>query len=604
MIIKRGLSVGQSHTDALLAHNGAPVWPVGCPEDAAALADLAAVFGSSVEEVDATPASGPEEGPLIIGLTKRVSVAGRLYAHLTSRTYRTIASITDLPTINDVRVLICLFDDLTPDLFDVLERYADHHCHIGIISAATPRELLVQVRLRAAARHLSREYRPRHDGRARWIDLLPAISLGDHRAGDRWVLGSHASRSGILASLAHGADILRVVTHSDGIDADLGAGLALCDLRQHVDVTDAISAPRCAVTGICHRAEPPRVVAECDHLVSPDIIRCGIAIWQVCLGVLDGTTGVDAAWGIGRKLITSPTIGAVITTSDFVMTGPLLTEGVISQIAKGMPIGQALDEHHRSTTALSHRLFIFGDPDVALPEEAPGTGQTVVALQPAPPRTEPDRRFPAINGSDIAFFTRALVGSKLENAKKIVAMVGDRFDDYPWSSPRSDEMTTLRRLIADYIAERNWVRLIDDWWGRASDVSLDDEAVYCCTCGQRTTSFISSFAGQAADRRLSVCRRCAPIEDAPAHRRLTFRIASPDRFEIAGDLPVDDWEGRFVMFTDIKAETLTLPWPRETTGRPASSYRFSGPWPPGPLRVGACFVSDSWQISTVPFRFA
>jgi hypothetical protein len=589
-----------------LANGGGVVWPVGSSGELEQLVALARVFGTEPQEVESQVVVSevqPFREELVIGLNEATARSTTLYAHLTGRSARLVQDVAQVLSFPNAAVVLAFRADLTPEFFDVISQYCTTHRTLGIVVAESEEALQSQVLLRSAARHFS-SFAVASSEQPRYIDILPTLPFSQQETAARSFYGASANRDTIIAALKSAPRLLRVVTASDGVDADLGSGLILCHIHARLRPPTSRS-PSCIENALCHRLMKSITQIRTDsRLIDPEMIRSQILIWQTCQGVLTGSHVLDSEWGIGWDLIASPTIGAVIATCDFVLSTPVLTETLVMDIAHGVSIGESLAMYSRSSGNLAHRLFLFGDPSIALPSNDISIPH-LISMKVSATAPQPASVVGTPVSDDLEFMTKAVLDA-LPAVKRLNATQAAFYEalGVALQSIATNNLfrtTAHKSLLVRYLCERKWARSMDDWWRFVDNLDLAPQPSICANCTAPADTYHVSLAGLASDRRQTICRRCGPIEDAPARSNIRFRIATARQFCISGDLPSGDWVASFLLFCDVAAETQILPWPKSKCGMPVSLFQYEGPLPRGPVRAGFCMIHDSWHLLTLPF---
>lgn len=607
----------------MVSPEGTPVWPVSTAEELNSLRALASVFGGVVTVCEGRPAvegqSPASPRPETVAFLHRdCGPLARLYAHLTGRRHVQLSDAAELGDLENFAVLVTRFKGLTPDVLDVLERVTHHGRAPGIICADDESGLRKQVLLRSAALAFSVRRGRGEDQSPPWVDVFPLMPIRHYRVKSRRVVGALAAPEAVRGALGSDAGVLRVLTTSDGVDAPLGGGLIICPMDRPTPAADAERSPRCKVTGFCHRTHKPVSEAVASGpLVAPEAVRAKVMLWQTCLGVVAGSFTMDDMWGVGRRLVASDTIGALVTTCDYILTDITSTEDLTRSLAAGAPLGSAVAQRVTSTAPrqLRHRLFIFGDPALTLPptaeEELPKldfakskqeraglaslqteprpTRETAVllsAIEVCPPKDRVAEWQPALSAG------REMLRSNEEREADGAARDDDRFD------PEFSD------IMLRYIIARRWARWIDDWLMQSAHIERAEEGIVCPTCATGAVSQrVSLVVPGAAVRRSSICRRCGPIEDAPFNSDVRLGVSDDGTCRLIGRLPTSDWLAYLAVYSDIPEETVLLRWPADDGGAPAREFSPQVEWPVGPLRMAFVMMSDSWHLFTQPFRW-
>jgi hypothetical protein len=524
----------------------------------------------------------------------------QLYAAKTGRDYLFLASLENFHRFAEIEIVLALFSDLTPDLFDAIHEKTITRKAPGILCASSSEQLSKKIKWKLDC--IRRSNRPRGsfiDEPLSITDILPLSRFKIFQKNYRTILGSDASLLEVERALTSGADLLRIVTTSDGIDADLGAGKVLCpfDRRFH-QPSRSIHLPLCIETGFCHRietslkglSETPRIFFACD-------VRAGILIWDTCSGVMSFSRTIDDHWGMGRRFIDSLGIGALVTTIDCAVVSPANSEKLVRSLIDGRTLADGVTEYARSASEdpLTHRMFIFGDPDTKIDIPQP--------IRDRIPRILPSPSIAKCLEDDIEGVDSELqlMLSIVENGPARLQKLRKRIRRDLKKYPLSKKSTELLRMnLIEYMAARQWARWADDWTRLSAGCVRSENATVCPLCDSQGHTLIYDFA-TGSRRKSTVCPRCGPIEDAPLSSDLRF-LVQKDRCELLGSRPTNDWLAYLVIFSGRSSETLLVKWPANREGKPVDKFCPPIKWPRGPLRVAFHMIAESWFILSHPYR--
>lgn len=562
----------------LLAHDGQPVWPVRSPEESEALDAVADLFDRAIVEVD-----GQEIGDLaphrragvVVGLGEASFAAARLYAHLTGRRFRPALSVDAAFAEPAPSVLVLRGDALDAHVLQRVSFDARSSVVTGVVAARTEAELRRQVLVRAAAATAA----PRAAAATR-VDIWPLRSFSTAEAGTRSFVGADATVDDVRRGLNAGAGIVHVFTHSDGIDAEMGPGIA-CALVGRSAGLDRHRAPRCVLTGICHRMDLPVTVAmNTGLLISPGEVSARILIWATCLGVLPSDWTVAPHWTIGTQLFDNPRVGAAITTWSISPLEERVSRQLADMLERGLSTGEAIVEVYGSARGPETRRLLIGDPLVtaatATREARPSRSEA-----PAVVRRTSDAHVVARSGGWVADLIAAADADHSETARAFVDQ---------WSpSVRHTEFDKHTRAalesVADLIAARGWAWWLNFWTDQARIENVDAR---CAECAEETISY-TGLLPSGARRTCSICARCRSVDDIRDGAGATMRI--DDGFVVRlGWAPKGEWAARLRVSSAAERDAVFSDWPRDA-GQPYRSVRLDEASSPGPLRVSVILVT-------------
>ena len=555
----------------LVDTNGRPVWPLTDVGDEVAVRRIAGVFGAALCPVpdarqvsDARTCHSPDE--TVVALGRNVVQAARVHAHLTGRGLRHADTLAALVAGSRPAVVVTAPEGLTAELLDWL--YDGGDTIPGIICADPGSPILRQVLVRAAAAALS--------GSAPAIlrEVFPTLPLAHGHDGTAEIAGGMADPASRRQMLTAGFGVLTVMTHSDGVDAFLGPGLTSCAMDKAHPGPSA--APRCVLTGCCHRHDRPvREVLASPTIIPPDAFAAGVLVWDVCFGVMPAGSIVDPRWGIGRRLADSAGIGALVTNWQITLSSPGSASRLGREIAAGTSVGTALRQanHGLPRADRSHRMCLFGDPRVRFaPGQLPGNTAAVPTTASCVPAPEP-----------------AL--SLLQSAMRIAATADDRHAAIARraleaTDPGTD-LAAMRTAVLEYGLSRG--KLLESWLLLVQALSpLPNRR--CPVCHRRA-DHIEAILPPHPARRLLFCAICGIMEDMPVG--LEAGIALVDRtLALSASLPPGPVSAGILVAAAHPADTIALAWPRTADGDLAGQAMLPRQLPPGPLRLSVFLVWD------------
>lgn len=521
------------------------------------------------------------------------------YASLTGRHTVWAANGADFANLKHVDIVVALFEDLTPEHFDSIHELTLHRKAPGIVSAPTTEKLEIKIRSRLIEKfRVDRLSETLRKNTAGVTDVLPLTRFETFKKNARTILGGYASHSDVRKALNEGVELLRIVTTSDGIDADLGSGRVLCPFENGIHPKGlSKKVPLCVDTGFCHRTdtlgnslnENPRVLFASD-------VRANILIWHTCSGVMSFSSTIDDEWGIGRRFIDSPFIGALVTTIDCVVTNPSNSEKLIDGLLAGRSVSEAVTQYARSVDydPLTHRMFVFGDPDTKIDPSLADQTQ-VPRILPFSRPADLDIGIPNLD-AEVQLMT-AIAKRGPERYRHLYNGIRDELKEL---LPRDKMSKSIKRRLIGYMVTRQWVRWMDDWVNFAVNSRRHTIRTECLYCRSLGNTLVYEFVA-GASRKATVCPRCGPIEDAPISSDVQF-LVDGGICQLWGKLPQKEWLAYLVVFTGIASDTVIVQWPADPGGMPKSRFCPEIEWPDGPLRVAFYMIERSWTTLSHPYR--
>jgi hypothetical protein len=577
----------------LVTGDGRPVWPLRDDDDRVALEHLATVFGARLDRRRAEVGAARDlSDEVVVGLGPESESAAVLYAHLTRRRSRSVRDLDALKRRGRPSVLVATPARLTHELLEWLYGGSDESAP-GIICGDAGAPLRRQVLLRAAAAALCGP-----------VDVLrsnvfPTLSMGTIRERGCEVLGAQSSAAERHRALEGGAGVLTVMTHSDGVDAFMGADLTLCAMSGAAnDRANLSTAPRCRLTGFCHRHEMPVSEArKSGALFAPEKIAARVFVWDVCFGVMPTHSFVDPRWGIGRRLLDSASVGAIVTTWRIVLDSPDQIARLSDTLASGAPVGTAVARFNASRIPRGrrHRLCLLGDPRVRVPVTPV---RARLAAGPMPRRTAADdgrlAQAALLRLSMVDAKERAPRGPRsvlpAKALESVEAYEGAAARGAPVDDVEREHGDDMRTAVLDYAMARG--KLLEAWMPFVRDFRAA-KSRGCPVCGRRADTVHATLQPpRIYTRRLVLCPICGVMEDAPTTSRIRMDLVGK-RVRLEGALPRHRWAAGVLVQSSYQSDALQVKWPAANDGTPAPAVDLPDRWPPGPLRLSAFVVWDA-----------
>lgn len=572
--------------------DGRPVWPVRSARERDSLERMVSTLGGTVafvDRADEAVLSGPE---LVVGLGVGAFEHARLYAHLTGRACEFAEDLERLAAFPEAAVVVTTYAFVDERLLDQLyDRYPLTSAP-GLIFSYDDADLSLQVLTRAAALHCSHrhfEYRR--------VDINTNIEFGAHMAPEFSIVGAQATPAEFRRALASNAGLLTLYSHSDGIDAYLRDGLVLCPM-EGADL-DVQPAPSCVVTGYCQRcSRPMSEVLGTETLLHPRAVKAHVLVYCVCWGLYPSQHMYSPAYALSRRLLESFTVGALVTSWEINIQRLPLTARLFHDVARGLPLGEALARHLSSPEARGnyHKLCLIGDPGVRLePLDVPDPLAGVQAFQ-KPPTPSP-RCFAGLALLRLMILRGHASEGRPDVAARVTASAaeyeamlveGRRHDAALVDRFRHDMLDWL--TSQDTMLSKNWGRFVDS-------IEALPEKTPCSVCGRRTVAraFVLRIAG-AVPRRETVCPSCGSVQDMPLDHTLSMSVTPDGWMHLHGSPPRSEWLARVTIERFFTRETLHWDWPAAATGEPAQSFQVPEPWPHVPFRLSLIMVHGDCEF--------
>lgn len=546
-----------------------PIWPYGDRETLAALTHIAELFHSTVVEEQprlsvSKHATQVCRDGIVVSARADADDVGSLYAHLTNRRFETAHDCEFLETRRP-DVVVVPHDLLTPDFLRQL--YSDPEWAPGVITGRSPKGLLRQALLRAAAATLC----GRTSGRR--VDVRPFADFGRITLGEWEILGRKARRDQLRHALGSGSEVLTIFTVGDGIDAGFGS-LTLCPMNRNPPRSLEF-APPCVMSGTCHRLQLPMAEALASaRLVPPEAIATRVLILHACWGIQPVGSLYDPMWGYGGRLANNDRLGAMLTTWQVTIASPADTELLMSDLERGMSLGKALARfnHSASSRRTGQLMCLLGDPDLRI-----FTKTRVSRGRSSRPR----KGTPQSEHCQLAFLSAYLntMVAKRESRAMLVAAkkAVNTCQRRAWSGldiemPEEPSGSAMRQAILEFLCNQATIPAYH-WMDLAYPLSTKDSGSRCLACGQydREVTFRLRVVG-AGSRKMQICPRCGLTEDRPAKmQRISLTIENSIAY-LHLVPPQGGWAAA-LLFRPYVGTPAFRPWPADKDHKPIAGVR-------------------------------
>lgn len=572
-----------------------------CKQHADALENIQKTFGSRLAGPDfsSVPLSRAPELVISIGASSRP--CGVLYSRITGRNHLHLETVEELRIHAAPTVVVTTINFLTYELMEYLYRPGLASVP-GIIAANSSVLLLRQALVRAWALRLSELT----DSTV--LDLLPLLDLAVEGTAKQRLLGGRATTCELMSAVTSATSIVRIDTHSDGIDAFLGSS-TLCGVKAVVTRrTDR--PPACVATGVCHRLGLPLQEALDDpRTIDPHSIRAGLLLLQSCHGLFLHPSFIPSEWQLGHALLNSTAIGALMLSFEQSVSSITDCDELLSSVVTGKSLGSALASFLSTKDAIMkrQRFCLFGDPAMAFPSQE----------RPAYLRSRRAKTTWKKSNSMVlaqATLLRHLVltqSDQLPPEKKVSADTTLKaIENYEREVARTNELSDARKQ-AGVIMRAKVLEIvtclpsrISHFWAHlAYDMRVHPAQVRCWACGGAISIITARLRLPGTiSRRILTCNHCATIQDSPSEKRVVkFGYEGDRTFTLDSDLYARTLDLRLVCDTPLLANRSVWSWPRSKDGSPLREFRLPSDLPPGPF-YAALFVLDDTSLSVLRVR--
>ncbi|MDV2080357.1 hypothetical protein [Marinobacter xestospongiae] len=467
----------------------------------------------------------------VLVLEESLADLGRLYAHLTRRTFR----ILDVEQIEskfpEGSVIVVAIASLTNIAVERIQSL-NNTTVLGIITGRSYPEIRKHALISSASIWLEG---PLDQTR---VDHCPLSKNPTFQDEGRTILGSHAAAQEIREAYTQKTGVLSLISHSNGLDAFLGA-LTLCPMiGKNFPNGRSKPPPVCVQENYCRRTQLSFENAVISgKLYSPDEIQARIAIFSVCFGIILEKSIFEHTWAYFLDMITSGKIGAMIAPIGIIYPSFQDIDPLVTSISKGIKLGQAIREFNSSDAATLNlvNFLLLGDPLLRLPE--PKKSNSLATISPYKNTTVNLKK----KRVDESLFIVAFLKEVLNTTK----------DEHSYSQIETciNEIKTCK-LDFDGDTSRNIVRslvygglLPQQLWLKFSSKKLNyiRSAIKPCPfCGWQLTIHEAELNFDADNfRRIVSCPNCAIIEDSPASKDSAYlRYIGHGNFEVVSRSPL------------------------------------------------------------------
>jgi hypothetical protein len=549
-----------------------PIWPYGDAETLAALTHIAELFDSTVVEEQPRPAASGDsvrlrrEG-IVVSARADADEVGSLYAHLTNRRFETARDYAVIETSRP-DVVVAPQDVLTPDFLRRL--YSDPEWSPGLITGSSPKDLLRQALLRAAAVSLCGRTKGKR------VDVRPLAEFGRINLGEWEMLGRRAGPAQLRRALGSGSELLTIFTVGDGIDAVLGS-LILCPMERKPALSKGASPP-CVVSGTCHRLQLPMAEALASaRFVPPEAIAARVLVLHACWGIQPAGSLHGPTWGYGHRLADHDRLGAMLTTWQITIGAQADTEPLARDLARGMSLGRALARfnHSASSRRTGQLMCLLGDPDMRI---------STRAWAPGGRRSPPHKGTPQNEHGQLAFlaaYFNTMVPKRESKALNVAARDAiAACQRRAWSglaidTPDEPSGAVMRQAVLAFLCQHGTIPAYH-WMDLAYPVSMKDSGTWCLACGQsdRVASLRLRVLG-AGSRKMQLCARCGLTEDRPAKMGRIGLTIEKDVACLHLSPPRGSWVAALLFRPHVGAPFFR-PWPAADDHKPLSAMQIFG----------------------------
>jgi len=545
-------------------------------------------MGADVLEADSNGEESTAGGcGTVVSVGEDFFHAGELYAHLTRRRHLPVNDPSEI-FVTDLEVVVAPSSAFT---YAWLDKLYSRENAVGLILADSPSAAFRQVLARSAALLLS------DAAELRQLDVAGSVAVGVLERGDRTFIGSEASTASVRQALATGGSLVTIHGHSDGIDAGVGRA-TLCGVIDS-DAPHGERPPLCVSRARCHRFghAPIERIGDNPEIISPNAIRAPVLVLRTCWGSLPEPWPVDPSWSLIRRLVASDSVGAILSTWQFLFAGSAAIAGLQHDLMSGVELGIALGRHNqrsRSDENSGSAMCLFGDPRMRLRStstwlqpEVPGDR---VAAEASPVR--PD-------------FLRVCIALALRRQTEAIQEKGQRaleqLEAYEFQVRAGIEAEghvlapgpVLRRRLLEFFAARGGGLPVLEWNRFTTDKErLADGVCFGCSLTTRRFRVRLRLRGSPI-RLLETCPRCGIVEDrAEALPRLWFSVRGGQVYAHA-ERDTRGVDAIVCVHSHAPGYKLGWFWPKDECDRLVSYEAFPLNVPAGVVHLALCYMEGT-----------
>ncbi len=319
----------------------------------------------------------------------------------------------------------------------------------------------------------------------------------------------------------------------------------------------------------------------------------------------------DPAWSLGKRLLASPTIGAMVTAWEVINPDFETTNAFLDDLVSGLPIGKALARCLQMPDVRRKRIrmCLLGDPRVRLPAPPESQGLLSGATRLAPGHTlsEDGLRELALPRALLTLQMPSLAGEQREVAQQAVIGI-ENYERAAWQrlpvegGPDAPG-PTMRRGVLQFLYQLG-VHTYDHWVPLGQVLQTEETQSSCFICGQRTIADVWHLrVTGVSHRRLVRCPCCGVVEDTPIGKSMKLLVEGQGTLRLEGNVTSECWTAGVLIKPKGVGASKQLEWPADSSGAPASALDLQGPWPPGIMHFALFFLWGTQQITyRVPRR--
>ena len=593
------LLIDRHPTSDFICCGDRPVWPVRASGEMETLGRVAAVFGATLNVVRGEVRGLARGQQRVVGIGEPTRMAVELYGHLTQRVPVVIAGENALSRLARVAVVIALYRDLTATLLHRMNEMAEDEMP-GLILADTLDQLHLQVLAKSASASLCG---PIHRRR---VDLYPMVPLSVRQEKGRVRLGWRSSARSMRSALEKPCGVLTLDTHSDGVDAFLGANLTFCPLDRKSREVTADRQPYCVATGVCYRQHLPIQEAwRARRLVSPGVVSARVLVLNVCRGLLLPKGGIDPKWGLATRLLEANSVGAILLSWEMTLPQQISDSVLSDDLAAGMPVGRAARGAMVSPRAarFSDRICLLGDPRT---RAAPPAGSISAPLASRTRRVLRSGPQPGDGRAHSRFLRKCLkIGCEIDisGRSRLARAALAELNRYELHGRKGHALEgasdtagpRFRCALLRYLVRRG--ELFEDWAGLAQ-IEGATRRGRCAHCGQPLRTYGICFGRRRFPGRiLETCPHCEITKDAPRRSGLALSVDDGRTIRLHGTLPRNGWSAGLLL-SSWREDRVYL-WPPRLDGAPVAEFQPPGGLPARHVYVVVFFV---WKTEVTMLR--
>lgn len=512
----------------------------------------------------------------VFGVGRSSWEAAEYYALETDGRLSLVERALALTDIDETSLIITDYAQLA----DVLDRTGPNSASIGVITGSNQQELMRRARFLVARHGLLRTHISR-------IDILPEVPVGRLVLNARVIVGAHATEEELNTCLGADTDILTILSHSDGIDVDLGRSV-LCSVKGRT-LSRSVQPPTCLMRSYCHRVfQPVNAALSSGRLIETSRLRARVVILMTCFATPMFKAPIDVEWSLLAAIMEGSGVEAVIAAQGSIFPRVQDMELLLELLQAGCSTGEALRRFEETSEQTGiPKLRLFGHPDLRLTEPRNPSSLSV--------RRKAEGM--ASSGGAGDFFRYLLRGCSRRDDGGRVELIRNAEEAFEAGAPLAATASSLVTLIASFgtMPCRQWLP------PSLQPRRLATSERPCYNCGRETISFIFDLPDLDQNRFLVSCDSCGIVDDAAAGALPRHLKIHGDKLELSGVYAEPTYVA-FLIEPGRPFDIVQLGQQEVAAGDSDIVVDLPTDIPPGVTIISAVEISSTLRVLRIPVR--